>query len=155
MAKQKTPEQRAKDVARSRAHYYANKERYKENGRRYYREHREAYNRMVLDYYHRVNKFSPRRIETMARLNKNKNLRLREKLAAIKNVPCADCGGRFPPVCMDFDHVRGQKLFLVCKPTTVGPGLDEEIKKCDIVCSNCHRIRTHQRRLAVKAQKVG
>jgi len=24
--------------------------------------------------------------------------------------------------------------------------IDEEIAKCEIVCSNCHRVRTHKRR---------
>ena len=155
MAKYRSPEQIERDRARSRAHYAANKERYKEWSAKYYREHREAQNKKCLEYHHRIGKFSPRRIATMARINKEKNDRLRARLAALKDVPCADCGGRFPAVCMDFDHVRGTKLFEVCKPKTVGPGLDEEIKKCDVVCSNCHRIRTHRRRLAAKLQRVG
>lgn len=63
-----------------------------------------------------------------------------------KNVPCHDCGNRFPEECMDFDHVRGEKLFTVgsCvrwKPDDV---LQAEIDKCDVVCSNCHRIRTRR-----------
>jgi hypothetical protein len=72
----------------------------------------------------------------------------REELNDLKKVPCAECGKRFDPVAMDFDHVRGKKS------STIGKGsLDknwdlvlEEIKKCEVVCSNCHRIRTKQRR---------
>jgi hypothetical protein len=50
---------------------------------------------------------------------------------------------------MDFDHVRGEKLFDVSR--MVGPGLSlelikAEIAKCDVVCANCHRIRTFERR---------
>jgi hypothetical protein len=69
----------------------------------------------------------------------------------IKNgVPCMDCGGTFPHYAMDFDHVRGEKSF------NVGSGvgrysveaLKEEIAKCELVCSNCHRIRHHVRRKA-------
>jgi len=148
LAKYRSPETIERDRARSRAWYHANKERSKGLSTRYYREHREEQNKKRLEYYHRVDKFRPRRIATMARLNKEKNSRLRARLAQLKDVPCADCGGRFPSVCMDFDHVRGEKLFLVCKPNSIGPALDEEIKKCDVVCSNCHRIRTHNRRLS-------
>lgn len=56
--------------------------------------------------------------------------------------PCADCGGVFPPVCMDFDHVRGEKLCNVAKMGTYAwSRVLEEIAKCDLVCANCHRIR--------------
>lgn len=64
-------------------------------------------------------------------------------------VACKDCGGIFPPECMDFDHVRGKKRFslgssyaLKLKWETVA----KEIEKCDLVCANCHRIRTTRRR---------
>jgi hypothetical protein len=57
-----------------------------------------------------------------------------------------DCGQTFPPECMDFDHVRGKKCAAV--GTLRGHKLSflaAEIAKCDLVCSNCHRIRTRQR----------
>ena len=67
----------------------------------------------------------------------------------LKNVPCIDCGRRFPPYVMDFDHVRGDKQFDISKAVaTHGASekrIEEEIKKCEIVCANCHRIRTHNR----------
>lgn len=68
-------------------------------------------------------------------------------LVAAKSRPCADCGRTFPPLCMDFDHVRGVKLFLI--GTAVRwksiAALNEEIAKCDVVCACCHRIRTETR----------
>lgn len=75
----------------------------------------------------------------------------RELIAAAKARPCADCAGSFPPWCMDFDHIaeRGPKRFRLAafasrKPETVAA----EIAKCDVICANCHRIRTRARALA-------
>lgn len=50
---------------------------------------------------------------------------------------------------MDFDHVRGKKHANVMEliPTLSKKKIDEEIAKCEIVCSNCHRARTHSRKL--------
>lgn len=62
--------------------------------------------------------------------------------------PCADCGQTFDPVCMDFDHVRGDKNDNVGSMVARGVALDRiqaEIEKCDLVCSNCHRVRTSDR----------
>jgi hypothetical protein len=72
----------------------------------------------------------------------------KELLDEIRSVPCMDCGGSFPSCAMDFDHVRGEKKFGVMnrygdyKLET----LMAEIAKCEIICSNCHRIRTAARR---------
>lgn len=63
-----------------------------------------------------------------------------------KRVPCFDCGGTFPPECMDFDHVRGEKLSNVSGMLSYAlPRIAAEMEKCDLVCSNCHRIRTRAR----------
>lgn len=68
-----------------------------------------------------------------------------EFLAPFKNVPCADCNIVYPAFVMDFDHKDpSQKSFNISKPPTISDksSILEEIKKCDIVCANCHRIRT-------------
>jgi len=82
--------------------------------------------------------------------------RLRRKVRtdlvyAAKDVPCADCGVKYPPYVMDFDHRPGEvKLFNVGQSRSGRPLEDIllEIKKCDVVCSNCHRERTHQRSIS-------
>jgi len=70
-----------------------------------------------------------------------------EWLRKQKDVPCADCGGRFPPECMDFDHVRGKKAFGIGGRVGRTPLKDlfREMAKCDVVCANCHRIRGRAR----------
>ena len=68
--------------------------------------------------------------------------------------PCVDCGINYPYYVMDFDHVRGQKHANVMElvSTLSKKRIDLEIAKCEIVCSNCHRIRTHMRRMAKKGK---
>ena len=63
----------------------------------------------------------------------------------LKSGPCTDCGKIFPPECMDFDHVRGQKLGNISK-MSLKRAL-EEVWKCELVCATCHRQRTLERRL--------
>ncbi|MGW4525185.1 hypothetical protein [Amycolatopsis sp. NPDC004378] len=71
-----------------------------------------------------------------------------EKLEVLKDAPCTDCRQRFPRVCMDFDHVRGDKVNSISRMIRMAYSwelIEEEIKKCELVCSNCHRIRTAER----------
>lgn len=61
--------------------------------------------------------------------------------------PCSDCGREFPYYIMEFDHARGVKSFNIGRTPHVGmKRLRAEIAKCDVVCANCHNIRTHERR---------
>ena len=67
---------------------------------------------------------------------------------AFKDRPCADCGRRWPPVAMDLDHVRGDKVRNVAG--LVGGAyrielIRIELEKCEVVCACCHRVRTHMR----------
>jgi len=66
----------------------------------------------------------------------------------IKDVPCLDCGNRFPPVAMDFDHI-GPKSKSIAEMVSQGYKLQlilEEIAKCEIICACCHRVRTAKRK---------
>lgn len=81
-----------------------------------------------------------------------RNQERRAALHALKRQPCTDCGECYPYYVMQFDHVRGEKLFPVGL-VTAQPGkfawqtILDEIAKCDLVCANCHAIRTHARTL--------
>ncbi len=72
-----------------------------------------------------------------------------------EKTPCLDCGISYPYYVMDFDHVRGKKHANVMEliPTLSKKKINEEIAKCELVCSNCHRIRTHIRRSAKNSGK--
>lgn len=84
----------------------------------------------------------------LANLRRNKYRALmRIYINKIKDVPCQDCGLKYPPFVMDFDHRnRSTKDIDVGRMINGGWSkikVDSEIKKCDIVYSNCHRIRTY------------
>lgn len=78
--------------------------------------------------------------------NKRVVAELREFVKQVKDVPCLDCGGRFPSFVMDFDHLpEYDKVGHVARLVNAGKSLQkikDEIAKCEIVCANCHRIRT-------------
>lgn len=83
-------------------------------------------------------------------VNKSKTqmTKLRNLIESIKsNSPCKDCGNTFDTVCMDFDHLTNKTCNVSDMPRT-GCSMQKlliEIAKCDLVCANCHRIRTKNR----------
>jgi hypothetical protein len=76
---------------------------------------------------------------------------LRKWVYEYKNsTPCTDCNIQYPHYVTDFDHLggdSGEKLNTVSRLINSGSTkqVKEEIAKCELVCSNCHRIRTFKR----------
>jgi hypothetical protein len=61
---------------------------------------------------------------------------------------CTDCGGSFPPEAMQWDHLPGTlKLGEISKRLRNRRRklIFEELAKCELVCANCHAIRTYKR----------
>ena len=90
----------------------------------YYRTHKERY-----------------RVRERARYQRD-----RAFLWELKNNPCTDCGKIFHPCAMQFDHVKPKKnrnssISFINTPKVVLL----EIKNCELVCANCHAIRTWTR----------
>lgn len=85
--------------------------------------------------------------KAVRKVNRKRSALSTEFLSQIKQAPCADCGGRFHPWQMDFDHVKGEKVneigSMLCRSRDI---LLKEIAKCELVCANCHRHRTYMRR---------
>ena len=87
-------------------------------------------------------------------LYKNKNERrkkdLMEFVISLKQGPCVDCGVKYPHYVMDFDHISGTKIENINRMIHIHSysknKILEEINKCDLVCSNCHRKRTFTRK---------
>lgn len=72
------------------------------------------------------------------------------------NTPCADCDQQYHYCAMQFDHLSDDKVETVARlaSTNGWKKVKEEIVKCEIVCSNCHHIRTFNRMLARLSQSV-
>lgn len=60
---------------------------------------------------------------------------------------CVDCGGKFHFSAMEFDHTRSDKVANVSRIGSIARA-KTEIIKCDLVCANCHRVRTYTRMIA-------
>jgi hypothetical protein len=79
----------------------------------------------------------------------------------LKSKPCIDCGfpapddinraGGFPYWVMDFDHIPGNKKrgdisSMARDPQFSKQQVLNEIARCEVVCSRCHRDRTFRRK---------
>ncbi len=104
----------------------------------YGREHCEANRQRYID----------RAAIVKRRLTRERTLYLIE---FFKTHPCIDCGEE-DPIVLEFDHLRDKSF-------AIGPALSrkswdnilEEMKKCEVVCANCHCRRTARRRGALRA----
>lgn len=71
--------------------------------------------------------------------------KIKEYLFSLKSKPCADCGKTFHPCAMDFDHIYGkEKAVSIIKSRSIDR-IIREVAKCELVCANCHRVRTFKR----------
>ena len=83
---------------------------------------------------------------------KKRNLSLKKELQRhiikhLQNNPCVDCGEKNLLV-LEFDHRERSKksynISNIMRNSMTLNKLIEEIKKCDVRCSNCHRIKTEK-----------
>lgn len=107
------------------------KECMKVRGRKYYHDNRKRQLSLALIRRHRA------------------YLEKRKFINKIKNKPCVDCGIKYPYYVMDLDHKTGKgKVKEVGYMTSRNWSLEKikkEVEKCEVVCANCHRIRTFEK----------
>ncbi len=74
--------------------------------------------------------------------HRRRRLRVVQFIAEQKAKPCMDCGNSYPPFVMHFDHRDPtQKIAKLSSCRRFAQAV-REMAKCDVVCSNCHAIRT-------------
>lgn len=112
-------------------------------------EHRREYMRTYLHKYSR--EYYRRNIAKYKERSKKRMAARMQIMQQLKDKPCMDCGVKYPYYVMDFDHrdPKTKKFNLSLVGQRSMKSVLEEIAKCDLVCSNCHRARTHRKRLAL------
>lgn len=115
----------------------------------YYKKNKDKAKVWALQYY----------IDNKDRINKHnidarKARRSRSILGYLESkysgISCIDCDTVYAFCVMDFDHRPEEiksfgiatKNDLLATPERISQ-LEKEIDKCDLVCANCHRVRTH------------
>jgi hypothetical protein len=80
-----------------------------------------------------------------------KAVAMKSWMEALKSAPCLDCNTSFPTCCMDYDHRdatdKAHNIGSMFAHHYSRELIEIEIAKCDLVCSNCHRVRTRDRRI--------
>jgi hypothetical protein len=120
-----------------KAYYHSNKEGY-------FRKYREA-NR------ERMNQSS------ICCIRRERHRRYAKIQTLKENTPCTDCGCKYPYFVMDFDHrdatTKKDGISSLVKSTARWDRVLEEIAKCDLVCANCHRLRTYKGQHCYKTRR--
>jgi DNA-binding CsgD family transcriptional regulator len=86
--------------------------------------------------------------KTLSRSNMSKSKRRREMWEIKEKSGCIDCKEKYPHYVLEFDHREGETKNGSVSDIYAKWGRDlglKEAEKCDIVCANCHKIRTYNR----------
>ena len=76
-----------------------------------------------------------------------KNKKKKEMIEYVKTIkektPCTDCGLNYPYYVIQDDKIA---TINILARSGSWKKLLKEIEKCEVVCANCHAIRTYQRK---------
>lgn len=109
-------------------------------------EDKKAYHAKYIKKHYQDNK------EKYLTANRERKLRIKEQIRFEKSKPCVDCTVEYPYYVMQFDHTGEDKEGAIARAVSNGwswAKIKIEIDKCDVVCANCHCIRTHNRAAVV------
>ena len=82
--------------------------------------------------------------------NKRQRATNREFVINIKeSTPCMDCNKKYPYYVMHFDHIyeKSASISNLVRASYSLKRIQQEIDNCEIVCANCHAIRTYERKM--------
>jgi len=94
----------------------------------------------------RRHRYSTNAAERRSQFNEQRKQR-KLKLIEILGGKCVDCGQVPHLAAFEFDHVNGEKVKNVgiMLSTHSWKAILAEALKCELVCANCHRVRTSNR----------
>jgi hypothetical protein len=67
---------------------------------------------------------------------------------------CSICGYRNNPLALQFDHIGNKTRQVSHMITSSLVNLFKEVRKCRVLCANCHLIHTDRRRNGRTAKRV-
>lgn len=148
MSQEEVTAKREKRYQIRRAHYIRNREKELFEAAARYKAEPDKQKKYKREWYER-NRLA------MIPAAKARREKTREFINVHKSGPCTDCGNCFPSCAMDFDHVRGVKYRDIGKMLnhTNTALVFAEIEKCEVVCANCHRVRTFNRQQEKKKER--
>lgn len=86
------------------------------------------------------------RLRAKGKQKKYREVNTRLILEYLKNHFCANCNEN-DPIVLEFDHQRDKKHNISQMISTFSwKSILEEIKKCQVLCANCHRRKTAKER---------
>ncbi len=94
--------------------------------------------------------YDKKRLPAHLKQNRARRTAQKQRLVDFYGGKCVDCGYNKHLAALEFDHVREDKGSDLAIMLSSGAGWDAlvvEANKCDLVCANCHRVRTSERRL--------
>lgn len=111
-------------------------------------------NRSRVNEKKRIHKRDNRTPEQKREASRIRTVRNYERMNAYKlEVGCVDCGYKGHFAALEFDHLPGHTRLNTVSSLTANRSwktLLKEVAKCELVCANCHNIRTYNRRKGIE-----
>jgi len=88
-------------------------------------------------------KYKDQRVKCDICIKRTRAAEVKKKAVDYLGGKCVDCEKEYPPVVFDFDHTDPtQKSFKISgKAIYRWAEIQKELDKCQLRCSNCHRLR--------------
>lgn len=85
----------------------------------------------------------------LSQRDRQKRLRRWQEAIDLLGGKCQHCGGIFPPCVYDLHHLNpAEKEFTIGENMLVGEErFKNEIKKCILLCANCHRLEHNKEQI--------
>jgi len=93
----------------------------------------------------RVAAYQKKNKETIKNYKNKYNSDYTKWARSFKEGPCTDCKEQFHPAAMQWDHLPGKEKVIDLARVMTKKQFLEEVKKCELVCANCHSVRTYKR----------
>ncbi len=111
----------------------------------------------LKDYHSELYKRDPERKKALLARNEKAEEDLKKKVMDyLKDHPCVKCG-ESNPIVLDFDHLRDKEFEIARAVMDVysWKTVSKEIEKCQVLCANCHRIKTAEQLNTWKFKYLG